>query len=192
MGAPRRNPVIKSRKRVVDEGEEDGPPATVLDEDSLSEGSIISEADDDADGESSDDSGTEPPTGEDTLPNGDQGKNKKLTEPPTSAPVPLLSSVAEDTEAMMNGLKISAETEPEEVHFDDIGSQAEAPKAVEGLGVQPQGNMVDRKRKEHEEYRKKRGCRSSVCTKQRRIFHARPTFCYSWSKWLQTFWAWWS
>lgn len=157
MGAPRRNPVIKSRKRVVDEGEEeDGSPAPLIEEDSLSEGSIISEADDDADGESSDDSGTEPPTGEDTLSNGHRRKTTTVTEQTPKSTVPILSNTPEDTDVMMNGLKISAEAEPEELHFDEIGSQGVAPPAVEGSGVQSQGNMVERRRKEHEEYKKRR------------------------------------
>ena len=151
MGAPRgRKPLIKSRRRVEDEGEEEGDnAAAAVEEDSLSEGSIVSDADDDADGEASEDSETEPPQEKDyameSQANGHQ--ERAFQPPPPNPPAPTLTTATADTEAMMNGLRISEEAEAEEVHFDDLGKQSES---------QSTNTLGDRRRREHEEYKKRR------------------------------------
>ena len=129
MGAPRtRKPLIKSRRRVADEGEEEeGSVATGAEEDSLSEGSVISDADDDADGEGSDGSGSVSPAERDSegLPAAN-GHSRSVREVSRSQPSASSRSKAEppaamnDTIAMMNGLEIGDVPEGPELHFDDL------------------------------------------------------------------------
>ena len=158
MGTPRRKQLIKSRKRVEDEGEEEeGSVAPALEEDSLSEASIVSDADDDADGEGSDDSETEPPIPEENLTNGHDGKKVSPTEQQSSnVPESSLSAAAGDTEAMMNGLNISNDVGMEEVNFDDMVAQNEVNTPAGVTSNQSQGNIVDKRRTEHEEYKRRR------------------------------------
>lgn len=164
MGAPRRKTLIKSRRRVEDDGEEEeGSVAAGVEEDSLSEGSAISDADDDADGEGSDGDDNSSPirdaqkTG--LMSNGHQEKPEDAMQMGVN---PSKSSVAvemDDTEAMMNGLKVSG-VEDEGVAFEDIGRQSEEqpPDDVAQGRAEPTNsdNLGDRRRREHEEYKKKR------------------------------------
>ena len=156
MGAPRRKTFIRSRKRLEDEGEEEeGSTALASEEDSLSETSVISDADDDADGEGSDDSDTGPPIPDERLANGHEEENASLKKQLSSnTPGPSLISVSRDTEAMMNGLKISEEMVMEEVNFDDIAAEPEVPVPIKE--TQSRGNASDKRRRDHEEYKRKR------------------------------------
>ena len=168
MGGPRvRKPLIKSRRRVADEGEEEeGSVAAGVEEDSLSEGSVISDADDDADGEGSDGSEAASPVTKDRekLPvtNGHSRPEPGLSQPPRLSPTKAqLTATTGDTAVMMNGLKIGDDTEGVEVHFDDLAEQI-VPNAqttnssLQGEGAQSLANPTDRGRKEHEEYKKRR------------------------------------
>ena len=171
MGGPRvRKPLIKSRRRVADEGEEEeGSVAAGVEEDSLSEGSVISDADDDADGEGSDGSdGSEEgsPVTKDSeaipVTNGHPRPNQVSSEPTSSSPnkTPLLGATG-DTAVMMNGLKIGDDVEGEEVHFDDLAeepvqSTQEAISGSQDQRAQSSANLGERGRREHEEYKKKR------------------------------------
>ena len=158
MGAPRRKPLIRSRKRVEDEGEEEeGVSAPALEEDSMSEGSVISYADDDADGEGSDDSEPEPPTQEEVMSNG-HGEKPSVTgmQSSTNLPNSSLMPATGDTQAMMNGLNISDSAEVEDVHFDEMTEQPDTKAPVQEAPLQPQDSAGDKRRREHEEYRKKR------------------------------------
>ena len=139
--------------------EEEGPTAPVI-EDSLSEGSVISDADDDADGEGSEESepetslqGDEEPT---AVQNGHNHKSEAIASKPTpkSAGPPFVNANL-DTEVMMNGLNISDANKAEEVHFDDLGRQRTTPAPPRDQN-QPRETLIERRRKEHEEYRKKR------------------------------------
>ncbi|KAL9105074.1 MAG: hypothetical protein Q9163_000087 [Psora crenata] len=163
MGAPRgRKSLIKSRRRVEEEGEEEGDNvAATIDDDSLSEGSVVSDADDDADVEGSDDSETEPLQEKDLVgeswPNGYQGNIHHTSEqhplnPQASTPL----HATGDTEAMMNGLNITDEAEAEEVQYDDIVQQTEGIIPEGGLNPQSSHTTVERRRKEYEEYKKRR------------------------------------
>ena len=112
-----------------DEGEEDGniqPP----EDDSMSEGSVGTDGEDDADGEASDDTESESvvrdATKSSALTNGhhaDSGKPKSYR--PSKPQTSTLTSANGDTEAMMNGLKISDDNPAEEVHFDNMTENVE-------------------------------------------------------------------
>lgn len=166
MGAPRRKNIIASRRRVEDEGEEEeGSLVTGVEDDSLSEASIISDADDDADAEASDASDVE--SMEPSNPGIENTVNGHSEE---SAPMPLvaktlkkasLGTVTHDTEAMMNGLKFTGDADEEEgIHFDDIGKEHQDNTlknitSTDSIGVVPIENPGEKRRREHEEYKKK-------------------------------------
>ena len=161
MGAPRgRKPLIKSRRRVDDDGEEEGDNV-VAEEDSLSEGSIVSDGDDDADGEGSDNSETEPPQEHSVMvesqANGHNADTYISSDDHTSKnPPPPLPSTAGDTETMMNGLRISEDIESEEVHFGDLGRQGEAQMSAGDIVSQSNDPAGDKRRREHDNYRRRR------------------------------------
>lgn len=161
---PRRNHIVARRRRPEDQGEEEAGSIGEELDDSLSEGSVLTIPEDDADGEGSDLSEDERDTTTSTKaekPGGQvngNGKHRSKTDPPTDA---AFGSKVADTEAMMNGMKISASTDAaEEIHFDEMGADHEttkektAPPKVQ----QPQRRetFAERKRREHEEYIKER------------------------------------
>ena len=166
MGAPRRRKdLIKSRRRVEDDGEEEGSVAAGVEEDSLSEGSGISDAEDDADAEGSDgsDIGSLAPQNSSsaTVANGHREKptNSEMHFA-TGSSKPALMATIGDTEAMMNGLKVKDDIEDEGIDFEDLGTQPEQasqeaipPDQAEAMTPD---NIGERRRREHEEYKKKR------------------------------------
>lgn len=163
MGAPRvRKNLIKSRRRVDDDGEEEGSVAAG-EEDSLSEGSVISDADDaDAEGSDGSDPGSPVTKNSEANPvaNGHPGETQEPSQPSTSDPAkPPLSTMTGDTEAMMNGLNISGKEVGEDVQFDDLANQPVEQIAQNHLpqeNTQPTDTLGERRRREHEEYKKKR------------------------------------
>ena len=167
MGAPRRQKdLIKSRRRVEDDGEDEGSVLAGADEDSLSEGSVISDADDDADAEGSDGDDTGSPIpGSSTIAvvaNGYRGKRPGPAPPSTTIPEKTsLTAVTGDTEIMMNGLEISSQVDDQGVNFEDLGSHSGVPQ-VQGIALQDQDtvtsstNIAERRWREHEEYKKRR------------------------------------
>ena len=166
MGAPRRRKdLIKSRRRVEDDGEEEGSVAAGVEEDSLSEGSGISDAEDDADAEGSDGSDigslAPPNSSSATVANGHREKptNSEI-HLATASSKPALMATIGDTEAMMNGLKVKDDIEEEGIDFEDLGMQPEQasqevipPEQAEAMTPD---NIGERRRREHEEYKKKR------------------------------------
>ena len=167
MGAPRRKNIITSRRRVDDDGEEEGSIAEGIEDDSLSEGSAISDADDDADAEGSDGSDIEASRRKSTKSKLDSDSrpevaNGILDRSVGSKKKPPLTAATADTEVMMNGLRISGDVdEGEEMHYDDMGQQQEILETQEvrsqDLSAAPQSEtLVDRRRREHDEYKKKR------------------------------------
>ena len=166
MGAPRQKNLIKSRRRVEDEGEEEeGSVAAGVEDDSMSEGSAISDADDDADAEGSDGSDTSPVRADskaDAVANGHRERLPNIAPQPRSAlSRSPLAATMNDTEVMMNGLKVSGEVVDEGTNFEDLGKQPEGgPQqgvAHEEPAEAPTSDSVgERRRREHEEYKKKR------------------------------------
>lgn len=168
MGAPRRKTIIASRRRVEDEGEEEADSLEAgLDDDSLSEGSAISEVDDDADAEGSEASDTESVDRRHikskASANGHPGGSIDAEHQPIRpSKKQLLSSKMRDTDAMMNGLHISGDVEEgEEMRFDEIGktSPRETPQKAstqDPTVFTSSDNLGEKRRREHEEYKKKR------------------------------------
>ncbi|KAL9589643.1 MAG: hypothetical protein Q9203_001566 [Teloschistes exilis] len=169
MLAPRSKRLAASRRRVDDEGEdEEGSVLAGADDDSMSETSAISDADEDADAEGSDASDLE-------LDRPSDRPNKaSVNGQPRSAPAsrslatraspekPSFAVITDDTAAMMNGLNIVGNADDaEEIHFDDLAQKSQDP-AVEPApapvqaGTAPALNPADKRRQEHEEYRKRR------------------------------------
>ncbi|KAL9597603.1 MAG: hypothetical protein Q9219_005042 [cf. Caloplaca sp. 3 TL-2023] len=169
MVAPRRTRLAASRRRVDEEGEDDEEGSVVAgaDDDSMSDASVISDADEDADAEGSEVSDMEAhqpsTTAQKPLVNGQAkvsvGEHQSVIPPPH---VSAFAAMTNDTAAMMNGLKMNENAdEVEEIHFDDWTGTTEVQAAGPVLApaaalIQPISNVAERRRQEHEEYRKKR------------------------------------
>jgi hypothetical protein len=160
MAPHRRKNIIASRRRVEEEGEDEGGlDATALDDDSLSEGSLTSEDEDDVDGSDVEDSAS--PELRKSVTNGHplvvNGDVRKDTATPTKS--------TSDTDLMLHGLKISDQNGPvEEIQYEDMKEDlddsiiAEPPSAVRSKAHmdQAQESPIERRRREHDEYKKKR------------------------------------
>lgn len=172
MVAHRRKDLVVSRRRIEDEGEEEGSVAAELDDDSLSEGSGLSdEEDEDGDADGSDISGDshasprmlEKPSaganGHSKALNGVQDQKPSHSTAVSSEPV---TKAMTDTQAMMNGLNISEQSENvEEIHFDEMKEKEDTPASAK---AQPQPTATgtknetpfEKRKREHDEYRKQR------------------------------------
>ncbi|KAI5926951.1 CASC3/Barentsz eIF4AIII binding-domain-containing protein [Camillea tinctor] len=163
--------MIGHRRRVEDEGEEDGGHEQLdIDDDSLTDGSMasddIDDAADDSDTSNVDEtSPTAPPVkkmGTRVNANGNTktAKPKTANNPATTKPSKLGPDAVSDTEFMLNGLSISDQAAPvQEMNFDEVTkspTKAVAPIVVSSNSVAATGPVGDRRRKEHEEYRRKR------------------------------------
>ena len=167
MVATRRKNLMSSRRRVEDDGEEEeGSVAIGIEDDSMSEASAISDADDDADAEGSEATDVDTPgskiaaqistmNGHVEVARDTSGQSAMLPKKPTTAAMT-------DTDAMMNGLKISGDLDvAEEIHFDTMANQP-LPTPAPNLPVPNQeattmsDTLAEKRRREHEEYRKKR------------------------------------
>ena len=167
MVAPRRKDLLRSRRRREDEGEEEeGSVAAGAEDDSLSEASGISDADEDADAEGSEGSDAAPAERRDIKPKATSNvrspasrKSKQAAR--RSSNKPSLNTVMPDTEMMMNGLKFSGDVdEGEEVNFEDMGQDTqkagETSLALKEPPSDPITSLGEKRRREHEEYKKKR------------------------------------
>ncbi|KAJ8130311.1 hypothetical protein O1611_g3317 [Lasiodiplodia mahajangana] len=175
MAAPiRRRKQLVHRRRIEDEGEDEGGADHLdIDDDSVSDGSLASDdvdAADDSDTSNLEDaSPTAPPvkrkmTGRTASTNGNRKATSKLTS--SSAAQKHSKSgddAVSDTEFMMNGLSIADKNAPvQEVEFNDAPkspARAPAPIVVSSnsvLAPARDGPPGDRRRIEHEEYRRKR------------------------------------
>ncbi|KAJ3577399.1 hypothetical protein NPX13_g3169 [Xylaria arbuscula] len=174
----RRRKLIGHRRRVEDEGEDEGGLDQLdMDDDSLSDGSLASDdvdaADDSDTSNVEDTSPTRPPVkkkvaGRTATTNGAKKAHSKPT--PTSAiqknAKPSNDAAVSDTDFMLNGLSLSDKTAPiEEVEFEEAlksPPKAPAPIVVSSNSVLApvrdgsQGPPGDQRRIEHEEYRRKR------------------------------------
>ncbi|KAL8928575.1 MAG: hypothetical protein Q9208_001809 [Pyrenodesmia sp. 3 TL-2023] len=168
MVAPRTKRLAASRRRADEEGEdEEGSVAAGMDDDSMSETSVISDADEDADAEGSEVSDSHvrqsPAVSAKPIVNGEKSTALEERQPADSAPkTPSFAAMTSDTVAMMNGLRIDENTEEaEEIHFDDLTTASQAyvdgpaPTQVAAV-IPPTSNMVEKRRQEHEEYKRRR------------------------------------
>ncbi len=145
---------------MADDGEEeDGSVAAVAEEDSLSEDSGVSDADDDADAEGSDGSDTGSLVAKEAevapTANGHQD-SQDASQQKSKAAEPPRDTASGDTEAMINGLSISDEVEGEGIPFDDLSKQPEEQEPKAEVEAHPQDTLGERRRREHEEYKKRR------------------------------------
>ncbi|KAE8350957.1 CASC3/Barentsz eIF4AIII binding-domain-containing protein [Aspergillus coremiiformis] len=169
--APRRHNIGASRrKRRDEEGEDEGSINGELDDDSLSDGSGISNPDDDdADGEGSDDSDDDEVSPSRQVDAKDHrqinGRAPEANQQPAQDhPVSLekhpLATAMSDTEAMMNGLRISDEMgEVTEVHFDDLKGELaqQTERTPSAPPTEPKKDtFAERKRREQEKFSKEK------------------------------------
>lgn len=168
MALTRRRKIGASRRRREDEGEDEGSAAGDIEEDSLSDASAHSHPDDDdADGEASADESSISPRVDRTnghvngRAHGDGVQGSRSLSPGK----PQLTTALSDTEAMMNGLKISDQAgDVAEIQFDEINGEhpgsghagpARTPSAPLPTDSKRQ-SFMERKRREHEEHMKAR------------------------------------
>ncbi|KAI0024160.1 hypothetical protein F4780DRAFT_640255 [Xylariomycetidae sp. FL0641] len=174
MAAPaRRRKVIGHRRRVEDEGEDEGGPDHLdIDDDSLTEGSLASDDDDPAhDSDTSNVEETSPSApavkrlgNRAARTNGrtktDQGKptaSSASTKPSKST-----NDATADTEFMMSNLTITDQAAP--VQELDFHETAEAPSKSSAAPIvvsssaaaAAEGPLGERRRREHDEYRRRR------------------------------------
>lgn len=167
MAAARKRTNNIARRRRLDDEDESKSVATELADDSQSDVSVDDDADADADADNSDlsdaDSGVAPTEGKPKRKaNGTRSrKAAPAVTVSTRQPSPPIArsdaafTALKDTEAMMNGLSIAdAAPDAEEVDFETGAPTASAP-AVGPPSGRPE-TLGDRRRREHEEYKKKR------------------------------------
>jgi hypothetical protein len=161
---PRRRKIIGHRRRVEDDGEDDGGPEALdlLDDDSLTEGSIGSDengAAEDSDTSNVDEVSPTSPNAKRPEGSGDvkSGNGLQLE---CIAGMNNGARAIHDTDIMLNGLSIAEGAAPvQEMNFDDIGespTRPAAPIVVSSSSAQPPATGHERRRREHEEYRRKR------------------------------------
>lgn len=161
MAPYRRRKIGASRRRREDEGEDEGSTPEELEDDSLSDGSVVSnQDDDDADGEGSEASEDDSVDRTNGHVNGvhEAGAEKGRSPSPGKR---VLASTLSDTEAMMNGIKISDQDgQVAEIQFDDLKEEDQDDKGDTQTGRTPSESkretFAERKRREHEEYLKAR------------------------------------
>ncbi|KAF1986274.1 hypothetical protein K402DRAFT_421480 [Aulographum hederae CBS 113979] len=169
-----RRDLMRSRRRVDEEGEEEGSvAATDLAEESQSDASVRSDLDEAADADDSDlsetdaaDSQTVASTVAASKPEPKSPEKHTSSEPPAAVEPAKHNdttfATSTDTDAMMNGLKLTAAAtaETEGVDFENTGEALPIRTRPTGEGAQPalvrQESFADRKRREHEEYKSKR------------------------------------
>lgn len=167
---PRRRKIIGHRRRVEDEAEEEGgPDALDLDDDSLTDGSIASDEHDQADDSDTSNVDEMSPTtpnahkavGHGGAKRGLRGQSKGLMAS-KHAPTQIDAAVG-DNEIMLNRLSLAdKEDTATEINFDDIeqeGARKDAAPIVVSSDTASRDQRMplqDLKRREHEEYRRKR------------------------------------
>ncbi|KAL7623023.1 hypothetical protein AAE478_006702 [Parahypoxylon ruwenzoriense] len=174
--AVRRRKMIGHRRRVEDEGEDEGGLDQLdIDDDSLTDGSMASEDPDpadDSDTSNVDEASPTTPaapklTGQVANGNGSikRAHSKSSGNLPTTHPRKSGQNAVSDTEFMLNNMSLSDEATPMQVlNFDEVTeppSKSSAPIVVSSNSTttaadHPQEASTDRRRKEHEEYRRKR------------------------------------
>ncbi|RAL61408.1 hypothetical protein DID88_009338 [Monilinia fructigena] len=162
MGPRQRRDLVVRRRRVEDEGDEEGAhDIAELDDDSLSEGSIISDEEDAHEGDELIDGDTATiQESESVKINGNKsdGGQKKASNGTTEASK--FTNAANDMEMMVNGPKGSGPTET--VQFEEFRenepTDIPSPAIVTSTAQMdlPKEQPHERRRREHEEYKRKR------------------------------------
>lgn len=166
----RRKDIAAIRRRVEDEGDEEGGPDLAdLDDDSLSEGSLISDEDDAQEGDEVSTIGAAPadPSELPKVNGNSQRQSTDVKQPSTNGNAEgtkkSLTNGTSDMDLMLNGLKLSDQNGAvEEVNYEDLREDEEeqipSPAVVNSTAQmdRPQELPHERRRREHEEYKKKR------------------------------------
>lgn len=166
----RRKDLAAIRRRVEDEegDEEGGPDLGDLDDDSVSEGSLLSDEDDAHEGDEASTIEAAPADAPDLKTNGNgQRQAKDVKQPSTNGnsdgAKKQLTNGTTDMDLMLNGLKLSDENGAAEgVNYEDLREDEEilvpSPAVVNSTAQmdRPQELPYERRRREHEEYKKKR------------------------------------
>ncbi|RGP79180.1 hypothetical protein FLONG3_2751 [Fusarium longipes] len=162
--APRRRKLIGQRRRVEDEGEDEGGPEGLdHDDDSITDGSLTDDNDPADDSDTSNIDEASP-----TSPNA-RRKTDGLTKQASHGHKPGSGSGSgqngkpvTDTDMMLHGLSITDESPPvQEMHFDEVVAPSPsrsptAPIVVSSASARPPAAPANRRRQEHEDYKKKR------------------------------------
>ncbi|KAF2096442.1 hypothetical protein NA57DRAFT_42926 [Rhizodiscina lignyota] len=171
MPGQRHRNLVRSRRRVEDEGEEEGVLATEVAEDSQSEASVPTDHDADGDADDSDLSESDIPeasaskslhrvNGVENFRRSKGQEQVKPTEPtPDAATNETSFTPLKDTEAMMNGLNINKEAGKEEaVDFETLAQPVVSDNAAqaESQAQNKHETLAEKRRREHEEYKQKR------------------------------------
>ncbi|KAG5983551.1 hypothetical protein E4U55_007886 [Claviceps digitariae] len=166
MPAPRRRRI--GRRRVEDEGDDDGrTEAPDLDDDSLTEGSISDDdAGQDSDTSNADEAFPTSPHGATKPSNGAAAAKTSSVRTSGNGVVPRANGNAKkisDTEMMLHGLSLDDKNAPsQELHFDQVAplppKSPSAPVVVSSASAMRQrpDAQVERRRQEHEDYKRRR------------------------------------
>ena len=167
MPVQRRRNLLRQRRRVDDDGDDDTSVINEAVDDSQSDASLPSDADDGADADDSDLSDTDAPQ-----PVGDKNHKSKsngavkmataeskhttgsATAKQDSSEQQSFQSV-KDTDMMLNGIQVSDDiTHPEAIDFESAGDEGQPAQTSNdnSKNITP----AERRRREHEEYKKKR------------------------------------
>jgi CASC3/Barentsz eIF4AIII binding len=160
MATQRRQTLLKQRRRAKDEAEDDA--SVVESNGSLSEPSLPSDVDEDADADYSDLSEADGPrVGKREARRGKPrplrraGSEEPIRRSATSGSDALFQSTKE-TEMMMNGLQIADDSaKPETVDFDAIHRDDGTVSNPEDKTSHKKETFAEKKKRDHEEYRKK-------------------------------------
>lgn len=163
--APHRRQIGASRRRRQDEGEDEGSTDGLVEDDSMSETSIVSnQDDDDADGEGSDVSDDETPGSPQANPNKRNGrasetKDVQLEEKSGSSGKPQAASTLSDTEAMLNGMKIShVASKATEKQLDDAKERdTQVSRTPSAPPTEPRSGSFGERRRRDQDQNKDRG-----------------------------------
>lgn len=168
MPAPRRRK-IGHRRRVEDEADDDTrPDALDLDDDSLTEGSLTDDDDAGQDSDTSNIDEASPTSPHATKPaNGGAAKHSSAKSPANNSNAVAAANgnakQVSDTDLMLHGLSIADQpAPPQEMHFDEVvvspPKSPSAPVVVSSASAMRQqpGTHVERRRQEHEDYKRRR------------------------------------
>ncbi|KAK3996768.1 CASC3/Barentsz eIF4AIII binding-domain-containing protein [Cladorrhinum sp. PSN332] len=168
--APRRKRAIGNRRRTADDENDEAIDAPELDDDSMTEGSVISDEHDpadDSDTSNIDEASPTIPSAKKALGNGTAKHGVRRQGGAVSRKSPVqkaVDPVVAEADAMLEQLSLAdKDRHAEELEFDDIKSTASArdnaPVIVSSASYsvkQPRAPVQEQKRREHEEYRKAR------------------------------------
>lgn len=162
MAAPRRRK-IGHRRRVEDEGEDDGGPEGLeLDDDSLSEGSIGTEDRDTADDSDTSNIDEVSPTSLAQVKSANGAAKTSRHHPARHEAASADDKAVSDTEMMLHGLAIKDSTVPvQDIDFDEAENNMAPPKSPSAPLVASSAPRApeatdNRRRQEHDDYKKRR------------------------------------